>query len=329
MTVSIRELDPTDPAAVPALLPLFQAAMAADAPLWPEPTEAVARWHFAPFSVRHRMCVVAHDAGSGLPLGYGLLQHDNAVSRDLVYGDIWIRPGDRAETTVPLLDAFRDHARRRGASRFVLAVSEHAAADYEPRFAAEGGRKVSDEFRSQLDLRAIDREQYAAWAAPSAKNAHYRIESWTAPTPEELLAPLVTALDAMRDAPSGELNIEVPPPSTDRRRTVEADIVRSGTRMYFVAARTEDGEIAGMHETLVVGDYRLADVGHTAVQARFRGHGLGLRLKAILTLSLLEREPAVDAVSTWNDSENAPMLRVNDALGYVRADAWSNWQFDL
>ena len=196
-------------------------------------------------------------------------------------------------------------------------------------FTAEGARQVSGEFRSQLDLTAIDRGKYAAWAAPSEKNAHYRIESWTAPTPEELLTPLVTALDAMRDAPTGELGFEPPPPSPDRRRRSEADTLRSGARIHLVAALTPDGEIAGMHETLVFGDYRMADVGHTAVPAKFRGHGLGLRLKAILALTLLEREPRVEVVSTWNDSENVPMLRVNTALGYVRAEAWSNWQFDL
>jgi hypothetical protein len=34
-------------------------------------------------------------------------------------------------------------------------------------------------------------------------------------------------------------------------------------------------------------------------------------------------------ISTWNDSDNLPMLRVNGTLGYVRTEAWSNWQFDL
>lgn len=329
MTITIRELDPADPATVPTLLPLLRAGMAADAPLWPEPGEPFARWLLNPLSVRHRSCAVAYDGTGGRPVGYGLMQHDNDNNRDLIVSDIWIRPGDRAEVTVPLLDAYRRHGRRRGASRVVLAVSEHAAADYEPLLAAEGGRQVSGEFRSQLDLRAIDRERYAAWAAPSEKNAHYRIESWTAPTPDELLVPLVTALDAMRDAPTGDLDFEPPPPTADRRRRWEADTLRGGAQVHIVAARTPDGEIAGMHETLVFGDYRMADVGHTVVPAKFRGHGLGLRLKATLSLALVAREPRVEVVSTWNDSENVAMLRVNDALGYVRAEAWSNWQFDL
>lgn len=327
MTIAIREFSVEHPDTLSVVLPLFQAATAADAPLHPKPTEPFVKWFITPRAVRHRTCLVAYD--SERAVGYGLVQHDNDTNRDMLHTDIFIRPQDRAAATVPLLDAYRAHARQRGCSRVVLAISEHAA-DYPAIFRAEGGRPVSEEFRSQLDLTAIDREQYAAWAALSEKNAHYQIGLWTTPTPEELLQPLVTALDAMRDAPTGGLDFEVPPPNPGRRKTVEADILRTGTEIHYVAARTEDGEIAGMHEMLVFGDsYRMADVGHTTVQTPFRGHGLGLRLKAILALALLERNPGIDTVSTWNSADNAPMLRVNGALGYVRAETWSNWQFDL
>ncbi|WP_194924984.1 GNAT family N-acetyltransferase [Catenulispora pinisilvae] len=76
-------------------------------------------------------------------------------------------------------------------------------------------------------------------------------------------------------------------------------------------------------------DFRMADIGNTGVPAEFRGHGLGLRLKAALTLHLLEHEPHVDLMSTWNNVDNAPMARVNEALGFEIAEAWSSWQFDL
>ncbi|MEY9906766.1 GNAT superfamily N-acetyltransferase [Catenulispora sp. MAP12-49] len=326
MTLSIRELSVEHPDTLSVVLPLFQAGNAADAPLHPTPTEDFTRWVVTPRSVRHRVCAVAYDGERAV--GYGLMQHDNDSNRDMIHTDIWIRPEDRARATVPLLDAYREHGRQRGCSRVVLAISEHAE-DYAAIFAAEGGRPVSADFRSQLDLKAIDHEQYAAWAAPSEKNAHYRIELWQTPTPEELLVPLVTALDAMRDAPTGDLGFQPPPPRPERRRASEADNLRGGARTYVAAALTADGEIAGMHETLVFGDFPMADVGHTAVPARFRGHGLGLRLKAVMTQTLLTREPRVEVVSTWNDSDNTPMLRVNQALGYARTEAWSNWQFDL
>ena len=326
MTTTFRELSVEHPQTATEVLSLLQDGMAADTPLWPEPTESFLKWLINPRAARHRALVVAYDGGR--PLGYGCLNHDNFSNRDMIYGDIWIRPGDRAEVTVPLLDAFKAYTRGRDATRLVLSTSEYSP-DYDAVFAAEGGRLVSAERRSQLDLTAIDREQYAAWAAPSEKNAHYRIEIWKTPTPDRLLPALVAANEAMRDAPHGALEFEFAPLSVDQRVQSEADNLAVDAQMHIVAALTEDGEIAGFHEMLVFPGYRMADIGYTAVPAKFRGHGLGLRLKSILALRLLEQEPQVEVVSTWNDSDNLPMLRVNEALGYETAEAWTNWQFDL
>ncbi|WP_344656791.1 GNAT family N-acetyltransferase [Catenulispora subtropica] len=327
MTIEIRELDPVLPETQETLLPLFQAASAADMPRHPEPTAGFLRFITGPRVARHRLCVTAFDGGA--PIAFGCLNQDLAANPDMIFGDIWILPERRAEAAVALLDAFKAHTRRRGAQRMVLGFSEFAAPDYEPVFAAAGGRRVSWERRSQLDLTTIDREQYAAWAAPSPKNARYRIQAWTVPTPEHLLAPLVEANDAIRDAPTGDLRLNHAPPDVERRRAAETLIVAAGVRKHIIAALTEDGEMAGMHEMFVVPGFRMGDVGNTAVPAKFRGHGLGLRLKADLALRLLASEPELDVVSTWNDAGNGPMLRVNEAMGYEKAEAWSNWQFDL
>jgi RimJ/RimL family protein N-acetyltransferase len=325
VTIEIRELSVGHPETVPEVLPLFQDGIAADAPRHPEPTESFVRWLNGPRTTAHDACLVAYD--SGRRVGYGCLKHENDSNQDMVYGDIWIRPEDRAEVTVPLLDAYRAYTRGRGAARLVLGTTEYS--DYDAVFAAEGARKMSGEIRSQLDLTTIDREQYAAWAAPSEKNAHYRIELWKTPTPEHLLAPFLTANEAMRDAPHGDLVFELPPLEVDRRKRVEADDLATGAQMSIVAALTEDGEVAGFHEMYVFPGYRMADIRNTAVPKTFRGYGLGLRLKAAMTLHLLEHEPQIDVISTWNDSDNLPMLRVNRAMGFEKAEAWSNWQFDL
>ncbi|MBS2536949.1 GNAT family N-acetyltransferase [Catenulispora sp. NF23] len=326
MPLTIRELRVEDPATVPELLALYRDAVAADAPRYPEPTESLLRWLMVPRVARHRSCVVAYDGDR--PVGYGCMNHDNKTNRDLISGNLWIRPEDRAEVAVPLIGAFKAYARGRGCTRLTLPFGDHST-DYEAVFTAEGGRPVAREFRMQVDLTAIDRERYADLAQPSEKNAHYRIEQWRSPTPEHLLPAVVQANEAMRDAPTGDLDFQFAPASIDRRRQMELDAMAVGTRLHIIAALTADATIAGFHEVLLFPGCRMADVGRTAVPTKFRGHGLGLRLKAALTLHLLEHEPQIDTVSTWNDSDNVPMLRVNGALGYERAEAWSNWQFDL
>ncbi|MFL6111998.1 MAG: GNAT family N-acetyltransferase [Catenulispora sp.] len=327
MNIEIRDLDPAVPETLATLLPVFRAAVAADAPLHATPSATYLAWYAGPQSTRNRTCVTAFDGDR--PVGYGTLNHEYDTNRDLVYGDLWIRPEYRDRLTGPLLDAFKAHTRGRGGARLVLPLSEFSAADYEAAYIAAGGRSVSGERRSQLDLTKIDREQYASWAAASEKNARYEIRLWQTPTPEHLLAPLMAANEAMRDAPTGEMDFELPPLDVARRRRVEAENLAIGLSMYIIAALTEDGAVAGFHEVFVFPDSPMASVGNTGVSAAHRGRGLGLRLKAGLALALLAAEPRVESVSTWNNVDNRPMLGVNEALGYIKAEAWSNWQFDL
>ncbi|GAA1963913.1 hypothetical protein [Catenulispora subtropica] len=327
MTIQTRELDPADRRTRTTLLPVFQAGVAADTVRHPAPTEDFLRFLIGPRPTRHRRAVTAFDGGT--PIGYGSLDQDSQANRDMVFADLWILPERRADATRPLLEAFLAYSRGRGCARTVIGFSDLAAPDYDPVFTAAGGRPVAEDWRSDIALAAIDRERYAAWAAPSAKNKQYRVEHWVAPTPEHLLATMVRASQAMGDAPTGDLDFQVPPPDVDRRRKAEAMLAADGVRKHCVAAFTEGGEAAGFHEVFVVPGFPMADVGNTGVVAAHRGHGLGLRLKADLALRLLEAEPELAIVNTWNNGDNEPMLRVNEALGYIKAETWKTWQFDL
>ena len=327
MTIEIGELDPLRPETLTTLLPVFRAGCAVDAPTHPVPSEAFLNFVVGARVARRRMCLVAFDGG--VPIGYGCQTHDYVSNKDTLFGDLWVLPERRADTAGLLLEAFKAYARGLGCTKLVNSFTEFARADYESVFVAGGGREVDVERRSQIDLRGIDRERYAAWAAPSEKNAHYRIESWSTPTPEHLLPALVQANDAMRDAPTGDLEFNYPPPDVDRRRKAEALLTAAGERKHVVAALTGDGEVAGFHELFLIPGYRMASVGNTAVTAKFRGHGLGLRLKATMALWLLTAEPRIELVDTWNDVGNHPMLRVNEALGYAKAEDWGTWQFKL
>ncbi len=47
-----------------------------------------------------------------------------------------------------------------------------------------------------------------------------------------------------------------------------------------------------------------------------RGHGLGLAMKVANLRAVTERHPGVRSISTWNAAENAPMIAVNDEMGF-------------
>jgi GNAT superfamily N-acetyltransferase len=64
----------------------------------------------------------------------------------------------------------------------------------------------------------------------------------------------------------------------------------------------------------------------TFVWPEHRGRGLGMAVK-IPNLQSLQAELDHRAVlHTWNAPENAPMIRVNDQLGFRAVDRRTNWE---
>jgi hypothetical protein len=53
----------------------------------------------------------------------------------------------------------------------------------------------------------------------------------------------------------------------------------------------------------------------TIVAREHRGHRLGMLIKLAAMQELAASSPPPAFISTWNAQENAPMIRVNDALG--------------
>jgi RimJ/RimL family protein N-acetyltransferase len=98
-----------------------------------------------------------------------------------------------------------------------------------------------------------------------------------------------------------------------------------GIREYVICARADStGEFAGMTRVYVFGGGR-AEQDDTTVLASHRGHRLGLRMKAEMIRWLAAAEPDLAQIETWNDATNAPMIRVNVALGCAAAEVWPTW----
>lgn len=57
--------------------------------------------------------------------------------------------------------------------------------------------------------------------------------------------------------------------------------------------------------------------GLTAVTKQYRGHRLGLLVKAAMLEWLAETEPAIELIETGNASANDHMIAVNDTLGFA------------
>ncbi len=180
---------------------------------------------------------------------------------------------------------------------------------------------------AEVDAAEIDRlEQDAAEHARD-----YVLERLDPPYDDTLLAELIAVTAAINDAPMGALTFEDEVYDLDRMRDGELARVLRGDRVHRVVARhRRTGEVAG-HTYLAVRPWapREAYQHDTAVARDHRGHRLGVALKIEMMRWLAEVEPRLEVVATWNNVENTPMIRVNEALGYRLSKTFATYQRQL
>jgi GNAT superfamily N-acetyltransferase len=186
---------------------------------------------------------------------------------------------DAAVITTPIRDD--DPASKEWAERRGLVVYDHV-------------------FESRLDLARFEPAAHR-WAIERAERAGLTIEP--AVNGDELYQLVV---DLLADVPAVDLD----PPSNDEfQRTV---LGREGT---FILVASDGDARAGL--AIVV---QMADGGGwnwlTGVRREHRGQGLARALK-VATIEEARRR-GMRWLGTGNNAVNAPMLAVNDALGYER-----------
>lgn len=130
------------------------------------------------------------------------------------------------------------------------------------------------------------------------------------------------------DAPVGELDIEEEDWDEEHIADHDGRLVAMGRgRAHAFARHLTSGRLVGFTEIQVPKEGpTLAFQEDTLVLREHRGHGLGLALKLANLAQLRTAYPSVRTVRTWNAVENAHMLAVNAAMGFVPTGFVREWQ---
>lgn len=130
-----------------------------------------------------------------------------------------------------------------------------------------------------------------------------------------------------RPTGSMEQDIFVTPES---RRTEEEIYADQRVLWITFISRESTGEISGLTEFQITPrrPYQIQQR-LTGILKKYRGRGLGKRLKAEMLMYVKEHYPHAKYISTGNAKNNIPMLSINETLGFIQYKSFNIFKWKL
>jgi GNAT superfamily N-acetyltransferase len=173
-------------------------------------------------------------------------------------------------------------------------------------------------WESRLDVAAFDLSKFAD-AEPRVAKQGIRITTLADEMKKDRDAAIRKAYEiedvCRRDIPS----VDRPTEGSFERFLMDIEGPQILLDAFFLAAK--DGEYVGLSDLWKDSDnpqglYQ----GLTGVDAEHRGKGIAMALK--LQTVKYARATGRTLIKTWNDTRNRPMLRINEAMGFVKQPVW-------
>jgi GNAT superfamily N-acetyltransferase len=272
---------------------------------------------------------LAHQGGE--PVGWLGITLPVTENQDTAYLELQVHPAHRRRGVGrALLAEARARVLGLGRRRLIAGATGPVA---EAFAAGLGAHAVLADTQRRLDLAGLEPGRLdALWEEATAHSSGYSLLQWVGATPEEHIEAMAALESRMTtDAPMDDLQWEQEVFDADRYRGRDAVMLARRNRAYTSATRHDATGVVVGTTSLVVSDGvdDAAAQFTTIVDPAHRGHRLGLLLKVANLRFLQQHEPAVTRVDTWNADSNAPMLKVNVAMGFRPVRQWAEWELVL
>jgi mycothiol synthase len=271
------------------------------------------------------------DGPDDSPTGCAACWSDAAGDPDVMESYVYVRSSWRRQGVGrSLARAVVDEARAEGASRLVWATYDAVPAG-EAFSRSLGGTAARVNRNSDLVLGDVDWEMVRSWIRDcEGRGAGYTIEWWDGPFPPELLDDAAQFHHIMQTAPRDDLDVGDIVLEPGHVADIDRHLVESGRERWTIFVRDPAGAcVGGTEVTLAAWDPTVAMQQNTGIDPAHRGQGLAKWVKAAMLERIRAERPAVNVVRTGNAFSNAPMLAINDTLGFKVTEVRTEWQADI
>ena len=266
-----------------------------------------------------------------IPVAVGYCWSHSAGDEHVMECDVLVRRDRRREGIASRLMALIcEETAREGRSRLTWSTFDAVPAG--EGFSRALGAQVARVNRtSELTLSEVDWAMVERWvAAERARALGYTLEIVDGPFPEHLRVDAVRFHHIMQTAPRDDLDIgDV---RIDTAFVVELDraVETSGRGRWTILVRDRTGAcVGGTEVTFEPDDPRTTFQQNTGIDPGHRGLGLAKWVKAAMLERIRDQRPEIRRVRTGNAFSNAPMLAINDALGFELVSTRTEWQADV
>jgi len=237
------------------------------------------------------------------------------VNKHIVYMDIYVDKDCRRQGIgTAYLKAILSQAKAHGKT---LVRVESAEADSGVPFCQNlGGRVVTERHVNRLKIEKVDWSLMEKWQEGAQRAKGVSVELFQNVPEKDIDAYCKLYTQIMAQAPAddsaGQMII-----TPKKRRQDEKEYEKNGYAWHTMITREPDGAMSGLTEIFYAPEQpHLIDQELTGVKDAYRGRGLGKWLKADMLFFVKSQYPAARFVDTGNADHNAPMLSINERMGF-------------
>lgn len=322
--MEITDLDPADEQALLDLHELECAARPVDRPHLPLPTlaETTVEWT-RPYPCSDLFGLLARL--DGRLAGCAWLNLPLADNTSAAFVEIEVHPELRRRGVGSALAAAARHAAR-ARHRSVAIGSVRCDGPGLPFATAHGAGEQLTRLRNMLYLDTLDDDVVdGLLAEATARAAGYQLIRLTDAVPDSYLDSVAAMYEVMNDAPPESAALEDEKWTSERVADLDEWLCARGDRIYTIlATHGDERQVAGMTRVAMPSTGDLALQLDTAVAPAHRGHSLGTLMKASMLRWLIAAEPRARRINTFNAASNVHMLAVNEAIGFIPVERWTN-----
>ncbi len=271
------------------------------------------------------------EASDGTPVAAGFCWSSSAGDPRVMECDVLVRSAHRRRGIGSrLLSAILNESAAEGRSLLTWSTFDQVPAGgaFSRRLGARIGRVNRT---SELVLAELDWPMIETWIrAPRARELGYRLELVDGVFPERLRADAVRLHHIMQTAPREGLEVGDVVVDTEFVAQLDRAMVEAGWTRWTVLVRDPGGECVGGTE-VIFEPWNPGTVFQqsTGIDPAHRGLGLARWAKALMLRRIQAERPAVRRVRTGNAFSNAPMLAINEALGFHLTSTRTEWLADV